>query len=207
MLAFLVGCTTTNPNTGQKEANRTGTGALIGAAAGAVAGGLIGDSKKAAIIGAGVGALGGAAVGSYMDKQEKALREDLEGTGVEVAREGDNIRLNMPSSITFDTNESVIKPEFYPILDQISQTLAEYESTVVHIAGHTDSTGSAEYNQQLSVSRANSVSYYMIRQGVIHERIITTGYGESLPVADNSTATGRQANRRVEITLEPLTAS
>ncbi len=207
-ISFMIaaaGCTTVNPNTGEKEANRTGTGALIGAAAGAVAGGLIGDSKKAAIIGAGVGALGGAVVGSYMDKQEKALRENLEGTGVEVEREGDNIKLNMPSSITFDTNESAIKPAFYPILNEISQTLAEYESTVVTIAGHTDSTGSADYNQQLSMSRANSVSYYMVQNGVIYERIVTTGYGESLPVADNETPAGRQANRRVEITLQPLT--
>ena len=201
----ITGCTTTNPTTGAKEPDRTGTGALIGAAAGAVAGGLIGDSKKAAIIGAGVGALGGAVVGSYMDKQEKALRENLEGTGVEVEREGDNIKLNMPSSITFDTNRSDIKPAFYPILNQISQTLNDYESTVVYIAGHTDSTGSAEYNQQLSMSRANSVSYYMVQQGVIQERMVSTGYGESLPVADNSTPEGRQANRRVEITLQPLT--
>ncbi|MEQ8938770.1 MAG: OmpA family protein [Gammaproteobacteria bacterium] len=204
-LVAMAGCTTTNPNTGEQEANRMGTGALVGAAAGAIAGGLIGDSKKAAIIGAGVGALGGAAVGSFMDKQEQALRENLEGTGVEVERDGDNIKLNMPSSITFDTNQSVIKPDFYPILNEISATLANYESTIVYIAGHTDSTGTDEYNQQLSMSRANSVSYYMVRNGVIHERIVTTGYGESLPVADNSTASGRQANRRVEITLQPLT--
>ena len=204
-LVAVAGCTTTNPDTGAKESYRTGTGALVGAAAGALAGGLIGDSKKAAIIGAGVGALGGAVVGSYMDKQEAALRENLEGTGVEVQREGDNIKLNMPSSITFDTNQSVIKPDFYPILNQISGTLSDYESTIIYIAGHTDSTGTDEYNQQLSMSRANSVSYYMVRNGVIQERIVTTGYGESLPVADNSTASGRQANRRVEITLQPLT--
>lgn len=204
-LIILAGCTTTNPTTGEKESNRTGTGALVGAAAGVLAGTLIGDSKKAAIIGAGVGALGGAVVGSYMDKQEAALRENLEGTGVEVQREGDNIKLNMPSSITFDTNQSVIKPGFYPILNEISGTLSNYDSTIVYIAGHTDSTGTDEYNEQLSMSRANSVSYYMARNGVIQERIVTTGYGESLPVADNSTSSGRQANRRVEITLQPLT--
>ncbi len=205
MLVTLSACTTTNPNTGEKETYRTGTGALVGAAAGALAGGLIGDSKKAAIIGAGIGAIGGAAVGSYMDKQEAALRKNLEGTGVVVERQGDNIKLNMPSSITFDTNQSQIKPDFHPILNEISGTLADYESTVVYIAGHTDSTGSDDYNQQLSMSRANSVSYYMVNNGVIEERIVSTGYGESLPVADNSTASGRQANRRVEITLQPLT--
>jgi outer membrane protein OmpA-like peptidoglycan-associated protein len=206
-LITLSACTTTNPNTGEKQANRTGTGALVGAAAGALAGGLIGDSKKAAIIGAGVGALGGAAVGSYMDKQEEALRQDLEGTGVEVERVGDNIKLNMPSSITFDTNESIIKPQFFSVLNQISQTLSEYQSTVVTVAGHTDSSGAAEYNQQLSVNRANSVSNYMMGNGVIRERIVTTGYGESLPIASNDNPAGRQANRRVEITLQPLTES
>jgi outer membrane protein OmpA-like peptidoglycan-associated protein len=201
------GCTTVNPQTGEKEPNRTGTGALVGAAAGVIAGGIIGDSKKAAIIGAGVGAIGGAAVGAYMDKQEKTLREDLEGTGVEVARVGDNIKLNMPSSITFDTNQSIVKPEFFPILDDISQTLVKYESTLVSIEGHTDSTGSAEYNQQLSVNRANSVSNYLLQKGVIRERLVTSGFGESMPVADNGTAEGRQANRRVEITLIPVTES
>jgi outer membrane protein OmpA-like peptidoglycan-associated protein len=140
-----------------------------------------------------------------MDRQEKALREDLSGTGVEVQRQGDNIRLQMPSSITFDTNRAAIKPEFRPILDDIAGTLSEYESTVVHVAGHTDSTGSAEYNQQLSVNRANSVRGYLIGRGVIPERVLTTGYGESVPIADNSTEYGRRQNRRVEITLQPLT--
>lgn len=206
-LITLSACTTINQNTGEKDPNYTGTGALVGAAAGVLAGGLIGDSKKAAIIGAGVGALGGAAVGSYMDKQEQELRSDLEGTGVEVERVGDNIKLNMPSSITFDTNQAVIKPEFFSVLNQISQTVSEYQSTVVVIAGHTDSTGTAEYNQQLSMNRANSVSHYMMKNNVINERIITTGYGESLPIADNDTPGGKQANRRVEITLQPLTES
>ncbi len=206
LLPFIImGCTTVNKQTGETEKNNTGTGALIGATVGAVAGALIGDSKKAAVIGAGVGAIGGAAVGSYMDEQEKALREDLKGTGVEVKREGDNITLNMPSSITFDTNESVIKPQFYPILDNISQTLVNYESTVVSIAGHTDSTGTDEYNQQLSVSRANSVSNYLYKQGIIIQRLQSVGYGESFPVATNGTPEGRQANRRVEITLVPVT--
>ena len=204
-ISVIPGCTTINPQTGEREANRTGTGAIAGAAAGGVLGGLIGDSKKAAIIGAGVGALAGAAVGNYMDRQERALREDLSGTGVEVERVGDNIQLQMPSGITFDTNRAVIKPEFRPILSDIAGTLSEYESTVVFIAGHTDSTGTAEYNQQLSVNRANSVRDYLVTNGVIRERVVTTGYGETLPIADNSTDYGRQQNRRVEITLQPLT--
>lgn len=205
LIVSLAGCTTMNPETGEHEPNRAGTGALAGAAAGGLLGGIIGDDTKAAIIGAGVGAIAGAAVGSYMDKQEKALREDLAGTGVEVERQGDNIQLHMPSSITFDTGQANIKPQFKPILNDIAQTLSEYESTVVHVAGHTDSTGSAEYNQQLSVNRANSVRGYLVSRGVIPERVVTTGYGESMPVATNATEAGRQQNRRVEITLQPLT--
>lgn len=205
LLSLLGGCTTLNEETGEREANRAGTGALAGAAAGGLLGGIIGDGTKAAIIGAGVGALAGAAVGAYMDSQEKALREDLDGTGVEVARKGDNIQLHMPSSITFDTNQAVLKPEFKPILNDVAGTLSEYESTVVHVAGHTDSTGNAEYNQQLSVNRANSVRHYLLGQGIIPERVVTTGYGESVPIADNDTESGRRQNRRVEITLQPLT--
>jgi outer membrane protein OmpA-like peptidoglycan-associated protein len=205
LAALLTSCTTLNPETGERDVNRTATGAVVGAAAGGALGAIIGQDTKAAVIGAGVGALAGAAVGNYMDSQEKKLREDLAGTGVEVERQGDNIELHMPSSITFDTNQANIKPQFYPILDDIGNTLVNYESTIVHIAGHTDSTGSAEFNQQLSVNRANSVRDYLIRKGVIHERILTTGYGESVPIADNSTEEGRSQNRRVEITLQPLT--
>lgn len=205
ILALLASCATTNPETGERRVNRTATGAAVGAAAGAALGAIIGDDTKSAVIGAGVGALAGAAVGNYMDRQEQELREDLAGTGVEVERQGDNIALRMPSSITFDTNQANIKPQFYPILDDIGSTLANYESTIVNIAGHTDSTGSAEYNQQLSVNRANSVRDYLIRKGVIPQRILTTGYGESMPIADNATDAGRARNRRVEITLQPLT--
>ncbi len=204
-LPLVTACTTVNKDTGEVEDNRAGTGAIIGAASGALAGILIGDSKKAAIIGAGVGGIAGAAVGDYMDKQERALRKDLEGTGVEVERVGDNIELNMPSKITFATGQATINPAFYEILDSIGQTLSKYESTAVLIAGHTDSTGSAEFNQQLSVNRANSVRDALMSRGVIAERLIPTGYGESMPIADNNSETGRQLNRRVEITLQPVT--
>ncbi len=205
VLPLVTACTTINPNTGEKEQNRANTGALVGAATGAVAGILLGDSKKAAIIGAGVGGIAGAAVGSYMDKQEKALREDLKGTGVEVERVGDNIELSMPSNITFATGQSDINPQFYSILDNIGNTLAKYNSTSVHIAGHTDNTGSASFNQQLSNDRAASVRAALSARGVIPERLFTSGYGESMPIADNNTQEGRQQNRRVEITLQPVT--
>jgi len=204
-IATLAACTTVNPQTGEREAYRTGTGAIIGAAAGGVLGRIIGDDTKSTVIGAGVGAIAGTAVGAYMDNQEKKLREDLAGTGVDVIRDGDYIQLQMPSSITFDTGQSIIKPAFRPVLDDISNTLSQYESTIVHIAGHTDSVGTEASNQRLSENRANSVRSYMITRRVIPERILTTGYGELMPIADNSTEYGRQQNRRVEITLQPLT--
>jgi outer membrane protein OmpA-like peptidoglycan-associated protein len=205
LVVILAGCTTLNPETGEREPNRTGTGATVGAASGALIGFIIGDDVKSAIIGAGIGGLTGAAVGHYMDEQERKLREDLDGTGVVVTRAGDNIQLKMPSSITFDSGMAVIKPEFHRVLDDIGDTLVKYESTVIQVAGHTDSVGSAEYNQQLSINRANSVKDYLVRDGVIPQRLLTTGYGESAPIADNATAEGRQQNRRVEITVQPLT--
>lgn len=204
LLLGLGGCTTLNQETGQRDANRTGTGAIIGAAAGGILGKVIGDNTKSAAIGAGVGAIAGAGVGAYMDKQEKVLRDDLEGTGVDVVREGDTIQLQMPSAITFDTGQSVIKPAFRPVLDDISNTLSQYESTIVHITGHTDNVGSDASNQTLSVDRANSVSSYMSSRGVVSQRVVTSGYGETMPIADNTTENGRQENRRVEITLQPL---
>lgn len=205
LITTLVGCTTLNQETGQREANRTGTGAIVGAAAGGILGKIIGDNTKSAVIGAGVGAIAGAGVGAYMDKQEKDLRDSMQGTGVDVIRQGDNIQLQMPSGITFDTGQAIIKPAFRPVLDDISSTLSQYESTIVNIAGHTDNVGSDASNQQLSVSRASSVRNYMITRGVIPERTLTAGYGETMPIADNNTAYGRQQNRRVEITLQPLT--
>ncbi len=201
---ILSACTTLNPDTGESEINRTGTGASVGAATGAVLGFIIGDDVKSAIIGAGIGGLTGAAVGHYMDEQEKQLRRDLIGTGVEVTRAGDNIELRMPSSITFDFGKAIVKPEFHQVLDDIGDTLVKYESTVIQVAGHTDSVGSAEYNQQLSINRANSVKDFLVRDGVIPQRLLTTGYGESAPIADNSTEEGRAQNRRVEITVQPL---
>jgi outer membrane protein OmpA-like peptidoglycan-associated protein len=204
-IVVLTACTTIDPQTGERQANRTGTGAIIGAAAGGVLGRIIGDDTKSTVIGAGVGAIAGTAVGAYMDNQEKKLREDLAGTGVDVVRDGDYIQLQMPSSITFDTGQAVIKPAFRPVLDDISSTLSQYESTIVNIDGHTDSVGTDESNQRLSENRANSVRAYMVSRGVISQRILTRGYGESMPIADNSTDYGRQQNRRVEITLQPLT--
>ena len=164
------------------------------------------ERRQRALIGAGVGALTGGAIGVYMDKQEAKLRAELEGTGVSVARIGDNITLNMPGNITFATDSSDLSPAFFDVLNSVGKVLGEYNKTVVEVAGHTDSTGSDSYNQSLSERRAASVATYLQGRNVMSQRLITVGMGEARPVADNTTDYGRQANRRVEITMVPLAA-
>ena len=153
-------------------------------------------------------AAGGAAIGGgigyYMDAQEAKLRQQLRGTGVSVERVGDNINLLMPGNITFSTARSEIASDFYPVLNSVALVLEEYDRTLVVVAGHTDSDGSNEYNQTLSVQRANSVSNYLQGQGINPIRLEPTGFGESQPIANNNNAEGKQLNRRVEITLLPV---
>jgi outer membrane protein OmpA-like peptidoglycan-associated protein len=207
----VTGCMTYDPYTGEKKVSDTTKGAGIGAATGAVIGLLTGGNaaahRKNALIAAGVGALAGGAIGNYMDRQQAQLRHDLQGTGVSVTRMGDNITLNMPGNITFKTNSAELDPSFYKVLNSVNIVVKKYDKTVVEVAGHTDNTGGAEYNQQLSERRANSVAQYLESQGLANNRVVTVGAGESRPVADNSTVEGRAANRRVELTLTPLTAS
>lgn len=192
----LAGCQTPMTNT-QK-------GAAIGAVAGALIGKGTGDHDKSRYIwGAAVGALAGSAIGNYMDRQEQQFREELSGSGVQVIRDGDNIRLQLPSNITFATDSSQIASNFDPILVDVARVLQQYEKTTMVVEGHTDSTGTAEYNQQLSESRAWSVSNHLARNGVDTRRITIIGYGESQPVASNNTAEGRQLNRRVELRIVP----
>jgi len=208
---FVSGCETLDPYTRESQTSKATKGALIGAAAGAVVGLISGDDaverRQQALIGAGVGALAGGAIGVYMDKQEAQLRAELEGTGVSVARIGDNITLNMPGNVTFATDSSDLSPAFFDVLNSVGKVLGEYDKTVVEVAGHTDNTGSDAYNQSLSERRAASVATYLQGRNVTAQRLITVGMGEARPVADNMTADGRQANRRVEITMVPLTAS
>jgi outer membrane protein OmpA-like peptidoglycan-associated protein len=208
MLVILVsGCTTVNPYTREEQTSKAAKGAGIGAAAGAVIGLLTkGDKLQNALIGAGVGAIAGGGVGYYMDVQEAKLRQKLEGTGVSVTRIGDNITLNMPSSITFASNSSDLNAQFYNALDGVSMVLKEYEKTVIEVAGHTDSSGSDQYNQSLSQRRAQSVASYLSSHGVQGTRLMTVGAGESHPVASNDTEQGKAANRRVEMTIVPVTA-
>ena len=207
---FVSGCKTLDAYTREEQTSSATKGALIGAAAGAVVGLISGDDaverRQHAMIGAGLGALAGGAIGHYQDKQEAALRAELEGTGVSVVRNGDNITLNMPGNVTFASDSSDLSPAFFDVLNSVGKVLTEFEQTVVEVAGHTDATGSDLYNQGLSERRANSVTSYLRSQRVIDQRLITLGMGEGRPVADNSNASGRQANRRVEITMVPLTA-
>jgi outer membrane protein OmpA-like peptidoglycan-associated protein len=206
----LTGCYTYDPYTGEKKVSDTTKGAGIGAGAGIVVGLLTGGDaaahRKNALIAAGVGALAGGAIGNYMDRQQAELRHDLAGTGVSVTRMGDNITLNMPGNITFKSDSSELDPSFYKVLNSVNLVVKKYNKTVVEVAGHTDSTGAAQYNQQLSERRANSVAQYLESQGLPNNRVVTVGAGETRPVADNSTPEGRQSNRRVELTLTPLTA-
>ncbi|RUO59030.1 hypothetical protein CWI71_09435 [Pseudidiomarina insulisalsae] len=192
----------------QSQMSRTQKGAAIGAVAGALIGKGTGDHDKSRYIwGAAVGALAGGAIGSYMDRQEQEFREELSGSGVEVVRDGNNIRLQMPSNITFATDSSQIASNFDPILNDVARVLKNYEKTTMVVEGHTDSTGSEEYNQRLSESRAWAVSNHLARNGVDTRRITVIGYGESQPIATNETASGRQKNRRVELRIVPNTQS
>jgi outer membrane protein OmpA-like peptidoglycan-associated protein len=205
----LAGCQTTNPYTGEQQTSKAAKGAGIGAAAGAVVGLITGDDSKErrerALIGAGVGAVAGGSVGYYMDVQEAKLRQQLQGTGVSVTRMGENITLNMPGNITFKTDSADLNSNFFSVLDSVTLVLKEYNKTIVEVAGHTDSTGTTEYNQALSQRRAQTVATYLSGKGVLEQRIITVGAGEGHPVATNDTPDGRQLNRRVELTLAPIT--
>jgi outer membrane protein OmpA-like peptidoglycan-associated protein len=203
----LSGCTT-NPYTGEQQTSKAAMGAGIGALAGALIGVATGgdakERRKRALIGAGAGAIAGGGVGYYMDVQEKKLRDQLAGTGVSVTRNGDNITLNMPGNITFKTGSADMNADFFRVLDSVGLVVDEYEKTLVVISGHTDSVGSDQNNQALSQSRAEAVGRYMASKGVVAERMVITGYGESRPIASNETDSGRSQNRRVEITLEPI---
>jgi len=210
LVVVLGGCETLDAFTQESKTSNATKGAVIGAAAGAVVGLVSGDDaverRQRALIGAGVGALAGGAIGYYMDKQEAELRAELEGTGVSVTRIGDNITLNMPGNVTFATDSSDLSSGFFSVLTSVSKVLTEFDQTVVEVAGHTDSSGSDAHNQGLSERRAGSVAQYLQSQGIGGQRLITIGLGENMPVADNSTSVGKQSNRRVEITMVPVTS-
>ena len=201
----LAGCQTVDPYSGEQKTSNTTKGAGVGAVGGAIAGAILGGSRKSVLLGAGIGALAGGLAGNYMDRQEAELRTRLQSTGVSVSRVGDSIVLNMPGNVTFASDSSNISADFYKVLDSVALVINKYEKTYVDIVGHTDSTGSREHNQRLSVARASSVARYLESQKVMPQRSITSGMGPDNPVASNDTPQGRALNRRVEIRLTPLT--
>jgi outer membrane protein OmpA-like peptidoglycan-associated protein len=205
LLATTAACVT-DPNTGERRVSRAAIGAVGGAVGGYLLGDLIGGRRDRTerIIGTGIGALAGGAIGAYMDRQEQELRRQTAGTGVRIERRGDELVLTMPSGITFAFDRYDLQPQFRPTLDKVAEVLGDYPQTMIDIYGHTDSVGSDAYNQNLSENRAGAVANYLSTQGVQQVRIATLGYGETQPIADNATESGRAANRRVEIRIVPV---
>jgi len=207
----LSGCETFDAYTGESKTSNTAKGAGIGAGIGAALAYVnnrdksSADRKEAMLKGAGIGAIAGGSVGYYQDTQEAKLRKQLRSTGVSVERDGDNINLIMPSNITFTSGGSTMSNSFFEVMDSVVLVVQEFEKTIIVSAGHTDSQGSDEFNQTLSERRANAVAAYLLQKGVVEARIETIGFGEKQPVADNGTAEGRALNRRVEISLFPIT--
>lgn len=208
---LITGCTTYDAYTGEEKVSNTAKGAGIGAGVGAVVAYLANkdesskERQKRMLAAAGVGAIAGGGVGYYMDSQEAKLRKQLRETGVSVVRDGDSISLVMPGNITFDTGSGDLKSSFYDVLNSVAIVLDEYEKTIIAVSGHTDSTGASDYNQKLSEQRARSVANYLKSRDIVAERFEIVGFGEDYPIADNSTPEGRAQNRRVELTLIPIT--
>ncbi len=206
----LSACATYDAYTGERKTSSATKGAAIGAGVAAVVAYL--DNKNASsdkrreriLEAAAGGAIIGGGVGAYMDHQERKLREKLQGTGVSVVRDGDNINLIMPGNITFATGSAAINASFHQVLDSVAIVVDEFNKTLIAVSGHTDSTGSEQSNQVLSEKRARAVADYLKSQKVLPERFEIIGFGESRPIADNSTPAGREQNRRVEITLLPI---
>jgi len=205
LLSSLVACSTIDPYTGEQKTSNTAKGAGIGALSGALLGVATSkDKSKGAITGALIGGAVGGGVGYYMDRQEAELRTQLEGTGVKVRREGNNLRLIMPGNITFASGRAEINAGFFEVLNSVGIILKKFEKTSIKISGYTDSTGGDRINQILSEQRATSVGQYLFSRGIKATRIQTTGYGSRHPIASNSTAIGREQNRRVEMELLPV---
>lgn len=201
ILSLVSACTTVNPYTGQTQTSKATWGTAIGAATGALIGST--QSSTDALIGGLAGAAVGAGVGYYLDAQAAELRAELASTGVQVVESDDNIRLIMPGNITFKTDSADINASFYPVLNSVAKVLNKYDNSTVLVSGHTDNTGSAEYNLNLSKMRAASVAAYLEGQGVKSNRFEVMGMGYSNPIASNDTAASREKNRRVEIKIIP----
>ena len=201
VLALVSACTTVNPYTGQTQTAKSTWGTAIGAATGALIGST--QSSEGALIGGLAGAAIGGGVGYYLDVQAAELRAELVSTGVQVVEDSDSIRLIMPGNITFKTDSADINSSFYPVLNSVARVLNKYSNSTVMVSGHTDSTGSADYNLRLSRERAGSVAAYLQGQGVKQSRFEVMGLGSSNPIASNSTVDGRALNRRAAIKIIP----
>jgi outer membrane protein OmpA-like peptidoglycan-associated protein len=210
-ITMLNGCTTYDAYTGEEKTSKTAIGAGIGAGTALAVSYLANKDKNAGerhrrlLRDAGIGAIVGGGVGYYMDSQEAKLRKQLRGTGVSVVRDGDNINLVMPGNITFPTDGSSLKPDFHEVLNSVALVLDEFDKTIIVVAGYTDSQGSEAYNQTLSEARGKAVADYLKTKNITPVRFETVGFGEKNPIADNTTAEGRALNRRVELTLLPIT--
>ncbi|KQQ60681.1 MULTISPECIES: OmpA family protein [Pseudomonas] len=211
-IALLSGCASQNPyeNQGQAQGSsgisKTAKYGGLGALAGAVAGAAIDHNNrgKGALIGAAVAGAASAGYGYYADRQEAALRESMANTGVEVQRQGDQIKLIMPGNITFATDSSNISSSFYTPLNNLGNSFKQFNENNIEIVGYTDSTGSRQHNMDLSLQRAQAVSNYLTAQGVDGSRLSVRGAGPDQPIASNADANGRAQNRRVEVNLKPI---
>lgn len=202
MALVTVSACVTDPNTGERKVSRTAIGGAGGAGLGYLLGSVIGGST-ARILGAGIGGVAGGAIGYQKDKQIRELRESTAGSGIDVTESGDGILLNLPD-VTFAVDSTEISPAFQSALSRVAQSMIQYPDSLVDVYGHTDSTGSDQYNLDLSQRRADAVSRYLISRGVSSARLQAKGMGESYPVADNATADGRSKNRRVEVKITPV---
>jgi outer membrane protein OmpA-like peptidoglycan-associated protein len=214
-VAVLSGCAGQNPYNEQSQADqgqggqgvsKTAKYGGMGALAGAVAGAAIDHNHrgKGALIGAAVAGAASAGYGYYADRQEKALRESMANTGVEVQRQGDQIKLIMPGNITFGTDSSAIAPSFYAPLNNLAGSFKQFNENIIEVVGYTDSTGARQHNMDLSLQRAQAVSTYLTSQGVESSRLTVRGAGPDQPIASNADANGRAQNRRVEVNLKPI---
>jgi outer membrane protein OmpA-like peptidoglycan-associated protein len=199
---FLSACT--DPNDPNRQAK---TGTLVGAGAGAVVGALMGNDpeerRRNAVLGAAIGGGGGAIIGNQLDKQEADLRAQLGNDNVSIVNTGDRLIVTMPQDILFATNSASLRPDLQRDLRTVGQSLLAYPDTTVQVVGHTDNTGDASFNFDLSQRRAQSVASVLLSEGVPSFRIQSIGRGEDQPIASNLTPEGRAQNRRVEIVILP----
>lgn len=182
---------------------RTGTGALAGAGAGAIAGRVIGGDTRSAVIGGIAGAALGAGIGNQLDRQAAALEAEIGGSGARIINTGTQLIVSLPEAITFPVDSAQVKGSLVDDLYAIAENLQQYPNSTIRVIGHTDNTGTAAYNQDLSERRAAAVASILRQGGVSSRRIRTIGMGEEQPIASNATAAGRQQNRRVEIVITP----